>query len=153
MALDWTLAMFVILVVVTGGSGVFFKPGEWYRGLSKPFWTPPNWLFGPVWSVLYIMIAVAGWLVWRADPGSPALWLWGLQLLLNGAWSWLFFGRRRMDLAFADLVAMWLTIAAFIVVALPLSQIAGLLFVPYLVWVTIAGALNLTVWRMNPQAA
>jgi benzodiazapine receptor len=153
MALDWTLAMFVILVVVTAGSGVFFKPGEWYRGLSKPFWTPPNWLFGPVWSVLYIMIAVAGWLVWRADPGSPALWLWGLQLLLNGAWSWLFFGRRRMDLAFADLVAMWLTIAAFIVVALPLSQIAGLLFVPYLVWVTIAGALNLTVWRMNPQAA
>ncbi|MDO8943474.1 MAG: TspO/MBR family protein, partial [Desulfobacterales bacterium] len=120
--------MFVILVVVTAGSGVFFKPGEWYRGLSKPFWTPPNWLFGPVWSVLYIMIAVAGWLVWRADPGSPALWLWGLQLLLNGAWSWLFFGRRRMDLAFADLVAMWLTIAAFIVVALPLSQIAGLLF-------------------------
>ncbi|MDP3899381.1 MAG: TspO/MBR family protein [Mesorhizobium sp.] len=141
-----------MLVVVTAGSGVFFKPGEWYRGLRKPVWTPPNWLFGPVWSVLYIMIAVAGWLVWRADPAGPAVWLWALQLILNGLWSWLFFGRRRMDQAFVDLGAMWLTIAAFIIVAWPVSTLAAILFMPYLLWVTIAGALNLTVWRMNPSA-
>lgn len=146
---DWTLIVFILLVVITAGSGVFFKPGEWYRGLRKPVWTPPNWLFGPVWSVLYIMIAVAGWLVWRADPGGPAIWLWGAQLIVNGLWSWLFFGRRRMDLAFGDLILMWLMIAAFILVARDGSPVASLLFVPYLVWVTIAGALNLTVWRMN----
>ena len=70
MSFDWSLAVFVVLVVAAASSGVFFKPGEWYRSLRKPGWTPPNWVFGPVWSVLYIMIAVAGWLVWRADPSS-----------------------------------------------------------------------------------
>lgn len=153
MSLDWTLGIFFALVVATALSGVFFTPGAWYEGLRKPGWTPPNWLFGPVWSILYVMIAIAGWLVWRADPTGPAVWLWGLQLALNFLWSGLFFGLRRMDLAFVDLALMWLTIAAFIIVASSVSATAALLFVPYLIWVTIAGALNLTVWRMNPNAA
>lgn len=152
MSLDWTLLIFVILVVAAAASGVFFQPGDWYAGLRKPWWTPPNWLFGPVWSVLYIMIAVAGWLVWRASPGGAAIWLWGLQLAVNAGWSGFFFGMRRMDLAFADVVLLWLCVAGFILVAAGTSVVAALLFVPYLVWVTIAGTLNWTVWRMNPSA-
>ena len=134
-------------------SGAVFRPGDWYAGLRKPGWTPPNWVFGPVWSILYIMIAIAGWLAWRAQPDSLAVWIWGVQLVLNGAWSWLFFGRRRMDLAFGEVCLMWLSIAAFIVAAYPVSVTASLLFVPYLIWVTIAATLNYSVWRLNPARA
>ncbi len=151
MSWDWSLLVFVVLVVVAASSGVLFKPGAWYASLRKPRWTPPNWLFGPVWSVLYIMIAFAGWLVWRAEPGSPAMWFWGLQLVVNATWSGVFFGMRRMDLAFYDIGLLWLLVAAFIVTAFGISAVAALLFVPYLVWVTIAGALNWTVWSMNPE--
>ena len=152
-SLDWSLLVFFLLMVATGTSGVFFQPGEWYRGLRKPNWTPPNWLFGPVWTVLYVMIAIAGWLVWRGAPAGIAIWLWGLQLAVNFAWSGLFFGMRRMDLAFYDVVLLWVLIAGFIVAASSISATAALLFVPYLVWVTIAATLNWTVWRMNPSQA
>ncbi len=145
-----SLILFIGAVVGVAVSGVVFQPGSWYERLAKPSWTPPNWLFGPVWSVLYLMIAIAGWLVWEAAGWSLAMAFWLAQLVLNGAWSWLFFGRRRMDLAFVDLSLMWLSIAGFILAAWPISGTAALLFVPYLIWVTIAGALNLTVWRMNP---
>ena len=134
-------------------SGAIFRPGDWYEALRKPNWTPPNWVFGPVWSVLYILIAIAGWLVWRAQSDSVAMWVWGAQLPLNGAWSWLFFGRRRMDLAFGEVCLMWLSIAAFILAAYPVSALASLLFVPYLIWVTIAATLNFTVWRLNSARA
>lgn len=147
---DWSLLVFFLLMVVNGTSGALFRPGEWYEGLRKPGWTPPNWLFGPVWTTLYVMIAIAGWLVWRSATPGIAIWLWGLQLVVNFGWSGLFFGMRRMDLAFYAVVLMWLLIAGFIVMAAPLSPVAALLFVPYLIWVTIAGALNWTVWRMNP---
>ena len=101
---DISLLVFVVLVVAAASSGVLFKPGEWYKGLLKPSWTPPNWLFGPVWSVLYVMIAVAGWLVWRAEGTGVALSFWFLQLALNAVWSGIFFGLRRMDLAFYNIV-------------------------------------------------
>lgn len=153
MSLNWSLAVFIALVVGAASTGVFFKPGPWYRALRKPRWTPPNWLFGPVWSVLYIMIAFAGWLVWGYRPSSPAMVFWGLQLLVNTAWSGIFFGMRRMDLAFYDIGLLWLVVAGFILTALPVSTVAALLFVPYLIWVSIAGALNWTVWRMNPAPA
>lgn len=153
MSFDWTFIIFVLLVIAMASSGALFRPGDWYEGLRKPGWTPPNWLFGPVWSVLYIMIAIAGWLIWRADPHGPAMWLWGVQLVLNGIWSWLFFGRHRMDLAFYEVSLMWLTIAAFILAAYPASALAALLFVPYLIWVTIAATLNLSVWRLNSVQA
>jgi len=153
MSLDWSLAVFIVLVVIAASSGVVFKPGAWYETLRKPSWTPPNWLFGPVWSVLYIMIAFAGWLVWSAAPGSTAMWFWGGQLVVNAAWSGIFFGMRRMDLAFYCIGLLWLLVAGFILSAAAISTVAALLFVPYLIWVTIAGALNLSVWRMNPGRA
>ncbi|MFN4271877.1 MAG: TspO/MBR family protein [Aliihoeflea sp.] len=150
---DISLFVFIGLAVVTAMTGILFQPGEWYKSLDKPSWTPPDWLFGPVWSVLYLMMAVAGWLVWTGLGMSAALVLWGLQLVLNGMWSWLFFGRRRMDLAFVDVVFLWLSIAGFILIVATSIPVAALLFAPYLLWVTIASALNLSVWRRNPQAA
>ena len=145
----WSLIVFVVLVVIAASGGAMFKPGEWYRRLRKPSWTPPNWVFPVVWSVLYLMMAFAAWLVWRVDPTSIAIWFWGAQLVFNWIWSALFFGMRRMDIALWDIGVLWVLVAGFIVTASSASTTAALLFVPYLVWVTIAGTLNWTVLRMN----
>lgn len=139
----------ILLVVATATSGLVFKPGAWYETLRKPDWTPPNRAFPIVWTALYAMIAVAGWLVWRESGLGLPMLLWFAQLLVNFLWSWLFFGMRRMDLGFADIVILWLLIAAFIAAAWPVSIWAALLFVPYLAWVTLAGLLNLSIWRLN----
>ncbi|MCY0148783.1 tryptophan-rich sensory protein [Hoeflea sp. G2-23] len=139
-----------VLVVATASSGVFFKPGAWYQGLRRPAWTPPNWAFPLVWTILYIAIAISGWLVWQASGISIAMALWLLQLIFNGAWSWLFFGRHRMDLAFVDICLLLLAILAYIAMASTVSQLAALLFVPYAAWVITAAALNRAVWLLNP---
>lgn len=122
---------------------------EWYPGLRKPPWTPPNWVFGPVWTVLYGMMAVAGWLAWRDERSRTTTLVFLLQLLLNGAWSWLFFGLRRPDLALAGVVLLWLAIVATIAAFWKISRLAVILFVPYLAWVTFAAYLNLAVVRLN----
>lgn len=140
---------FILIVVATASSGAIFKPGAWYESLRKPAWTPPKWAFPVVWTILYMMIAYAGWIVWQQAGWSAAMLAWGVQILANAAWSWLFFGRRRMDLALADIAVMWLSIVAFIVLAWPISTLAALLFLPYLVWVSTAGALNYSVLRLN----
>lgn len=143
------LLVFVALCAGAALFGVTFKPGEWHAALLKPSWNPPNWVFAPVWSIVYLMIAVAGWLVWRHEPYSAAMGLWFVQLVLNGAWSWLFFGLHRMDLGFADIVLLWITILGFIVLAWPVSTVASLLFVPYWLWVSFAAALNYSIWKLN----
>jgi len=142
-------AIIISVVVLAAASGAVFKPGAWYETLRKPSWTPPNWAFPTVWTLLYIMIAYAGWSVWAAAGWSVPLVFWALQIVLNGIWSWLFFCLRRMDLALADIGLLWLAIACFIVSAWPVSVLASLLFVPYLLWVTAAGALNFSVRRLN----
>lgn len=150
------LLTFLLAVVAVAMSGVLFQPGAWYANLAKPAWTPPNWLFAPVWSTLYLMIAVAGWLATRHGgasavlASSAALAFWIIQLALNGLWSWLMFGQHRIGLALADIALLWLAICAFIVSAWPQSRAASLLFVPYLAWVSFAGALNFELWRLNP---
>lgn len=145
-----SLAAFVVLVALVAAVSSHFMPGAWYAGLAKPSWTPPNWLFAPVWSVLYLMIALAGWLVWQ-EPETTAAWpLWGAQLALNGAWSWLMFGQHRIGWALVDIALLWLSIAAFIAVAWRGNRPAALLFAPYLAWVSYAAALNAAVWRLNP---
>ncbi|KGF69648.1 CrtK [Hoeflea sp. BAL378] len=141
-----------ILVLATASSGAIFKPGEWYQQLRRPSWTPPNWAFPLVWSILYLAIGVSGWLVWEAQGLGLAMGLWLLQLVLNAAWSWLFFGRRRMDQAFVDVCALFATILAYIAAASQVSPTAALLFVPYAVWVATAATLNRSVWRLNPDA-
>ena len=141
-----------VLVLATASSGAIFKPGDWYQQLRRPSWTPPNWAFPLVWSILYLAIGVSGWLTWEAQGLGLAMGLWVLQLVFNAAWSWLFFGRRRMDFAFVDVCVLFATIIAYIAAASQVSQTAALLFVPYAVWVATAATLNRSVWRLNPDA-
>ena len=128
---------------------------SWYADTNKPAWTPPNFLFGPVWSALYLMMGVAAWLVWRKAgfSGAPgAIVLFGLQLIANAAWSWIFFGLRRFDLAFFEIVILWALILATVVAFWRHDARAGLLLLPYMVWVSYASALNLAIWRLNNGA-
>lgn len=146
------LLLFLVLSAAVAGFGGMFEPNRWYGELSKPAWTPPGWVFGVVWTFLYALMAVAAWLVWyRAGwtCGRVALVLYGVQLALNAAWSWLFFGLHRMDLAFLDVVALWFAILATTLAFYRVCKLAGLMMLPYLAWVTFAGALNLAIWQMN----
>jgi benzodiazapine receptor len=143
------LAMFVAIVAAVAFAAGQFMPGAWYAGLAKPSWTPPNWLFGPVWSVLYLMIAVAGWLTWESEAAPSARWLWGVQLVLNGIWSPIMFGWHNITAALGVIVVLWIVIAAFIGATRRPVRAAAFLFVPYLVWVSYATALNFALWRLN----
>jgi tryptophan-rich sensory protein len=148
------LAVFVLANLAAASSGAFFRPGEWYAALAKPPWTPPNWAFPVVWSILFVLNAVAGWLIWMAAGAGAALPLavYGVSLLINASWSAVFFGARRMGLGFAVVITLWLSIAAVMAFFAPVSPLAAGLIAPYLVWVTIASALNLRVWQLNPAA-
>ena len=135
-----------------GGAATYPRIEGWYAALTKPSWTPPGWLFGPVWTVLYLGMAVAAWLVWRQKGLSAArgaLTLFGVQLGLNVAWSWLFFGLRNPGLGFVDILSLWVAIAATLVAFWWRSVLAGLLFAPYLAWVTFAAVLNYSIWQSN----
>ncbi|MDH7568364.1 MAG: tryptophan-rich sensory protein [Armatimonadota bacterium] len=149
------LVLFLLVCLAAGGIGSLFTtpaiPG-WYAGLNKPAWNPPNWLFAPVWTTLYLMMGTAAWLVWRKAGlagGSTALALFAAQLVLNSLWSILFFGMRQPGWAFAELVLLWAAILATMVAFWRLSPAAGWLLVPYLAWVTYASTLNFAIWRMN----
>jgi len=124
----------------------------WYATLRKPAWTPPNWVFGPVWTALYLSMAVAAWLVWRQAGFSPAklsLTLFVIQLALNVAWSGIFFGFRLVGVAFLEVVLLWLFILSTTIAFWSVSRMASWLMVPYLIWVAYAAALNGAIWRMN----
>lgn len=148
------LSLIPFLVVVFGAAltGAFFMPGEWYKSLNKPTWTPPDWLFAPAWTVLYIMIAVAGWLVWQTQGWGAALIVWSANLIFNAAWSWLMFGRRQIGIALIDALAMLLTIMAFVALTRSATPIAALLFLPYLAWVAFASALNYSILIKNRRS-
>jgi tryptophan-rich sensory protein len=149
------LVVCVVAVAVAAGLGSVFtsaSSGEWYARLQKPAWTPPAWLFGPVWTCLYLMMALAVWLVWRQAGLSTArlpLALFAVQLVLNAAWSPLFFGLKMPGLAFAEIVALLILILATLAAFWVKSRPAGLLMLPYLVWVAYASALNFAIWRLN----
>ncbi len=132
--------------------GGLFPPGEWYAALRKPAWNPPGWVFGPVWSALYTMMAVAAWLVWRrggfAVHYRPLTWFL-TQLALNAAWTPLFFGLHWPGVAFAEIVLLWLAIGATLVEFGRVNRIAAWLLAPYLVWVSFASGLNFVLWRLN----
>ena len=143
------LLVFLALVALAAWSGARFLPGPFYAALQKPSWTPPDQIFAPVWAVLYVMIALAGWIVWRAQGLGAALWVWLAQLVLNAGWRWVMFGRKQIDWALVDIGALLLAVLAFIIVAWPVRRSASLLFVPYFLWVSSAAALNVAIWRMN----
>jgi len=132
--------------------GSRFMPGEWYASLAKPSWNPPNYLFGPVWTVLYVLMGVAAWLVWRRagfGGAGAALGLFIVQLGLNALWSYLFFGQQRLDLAFFDVITLDVTILAVMILFWRLDRGAGALMLPYLAWVSFASLLNFVLWRLN----
>jgi len=146
------LAGFVVacaLVAAIGGWATAGAVATWYPTLAKPSWTPPSWLFGPVWTVLYLAMAVAAWRVWRRIGWTDALTVFGVQLVLNLLWSLGFFGLRNPAIGLAIIVLLWAAIAATLVRFRRVDALAGWLFVPYLAWVTFAGALNAAVWWLN----
>ncbi|MEM9223626.1 MAG: TspO/MBR family protein [Pseudomonadota bacterium] len=148
----YLLLVFVGVNILAALTGAFFPPGEWYRTLKKPPWIPPNWLFAPAWTVLYAMIAYAGFaFTVSAEAGERLLPLmaYGLQLVFNAAWSFLFFGIKRMDWALVDALLMFAAIAVTIVLFAPVSSLAAWLMVPYLCWVGFAAVLNYSMMRRN----
>lgn len=138
-----------VLVAAAAGFASLFMPGTWYDSLVKPPWTPPDWVFGPVWSVLYIMIAIAGWLALRSKGFSIIFVVWLLALVFNAAWSWLMFGENLIGWALVDIIALLVAIVVFIGVVWPFSKLAALLFVPYAAWVGYATSLNFAIWMLN----
>jgi translocator protein len=149
------LALIISLAICFSAAGigsVATTPNiaTWYAGLAKPSWNPPNWLFGPVWTFLYISLAVAAWLVWR--NGGLRQWplaLFAVQLILNALWSWIFFGFHLRGTAFIEVVILFATILLTTVAFWPRSMASGILMLPYLGWVGFASVLNFTIWRLN----
>jgi tryptophan-rich sensory protein len=142
----------VTLSFAAAGVGFRFPPGDWYATLVKPAFNPPAWVFAPVWTLLYLMMGIAAWLVWRergVPRAAPAFALFLVQLALNAAWSWLFFGLHRIAWALVDLAALWLAIGATLLAFWSHRPLAGLLLVPYFLWVSFAALLNFEFWRLN----
>ncbi|NLH98966.1 MAG: tryptophan-rich sensory protein [Chthonomonadales bacterium] len=149
------LIAFLLIVLAAAAVGARYMPGEWYASLRKPPFNPPNWIFGPVWTALYLGMAVAAWLVWREGGlrvQALPLALFGAQLILNAAWSFLFFGLRRPDLALVNIVCLGALIAATAVAFRPVSTAAFVLMLPYLAWVSFATVLNASLWWLNRAA-
>jgi tryptophan-rich sensory protein len=145
---DWI--WFAVAALTAAALGGLFAPGAWFAALHKPSWNPPGWLFGPVWTVLYVMIALAGTLAWRAQPiRKPATTWWVAQMLLNAAWTPMFFGLRQLWPAVVVIAAVWVCIVGFIVTTRREQPRSALLFAPYLVWVSFASALNVSIASMN----
>jgi len=144
------LAVFLLVVIGVGALiGTQSVPGEWYDGLTKPPLNPPDAVFAPVWFTLYVLIAIAGWRVWIEAPRSPAMMLWGAQMLLNWAWSPTFFVAEQPWPAFAIIAAMWLAILGFILAVRRRDPLAAWLFAPYLAWVGFAAYLNIGIAILN----
>jgi len=149
------LVLFVAVCFVVAAAGAGFTSrsvSDWYPTLRTPSWNPPAWIFGPVWTVLYLMMAIAAWLVWRRrgfDGAAGALGIFTLQLALNALWSPLFFGLRNPLAGLLDIVPLWAAILATLVCFLRISPLAGALMVPYWLWVSFATALNFVIWKMN----
>ena len=150
------LVICIIACFAAAGFGSIFTSKaipDWYRGLKKPPYTPPNWVFGPVWTVLYILMAVSVFLVWQkglAAPGvTTAFTLFWIQLAANAIWSYVFFARRSVIGGIINIIILWLLILATVITSFPVSTIAGILLLPYILWVSIAMYLNIRIWVLN----
>ncbi len=159
------LAGFLAATFLVAGVSTTFTVSAiptWYAALAKPSFNPPNNIFGPVWTLLYALMAVAAWLVWKL-PDVPlirgsvgvfsirrvALFWFGIQLVLNFLWSFVFFGHHRIGLSVVEIAFLWIAVAGTMLLFFRLSRVAGWLFIPYLAWVSFAGVLNLAIWRLN----
>ena len=149
------LAVFILVCFAAAGlGGIVTTPNipTWYAGLAKPAWTPPDWIFGPVWALRYLMMATSAWIVWRQTGLAGAklpLTVFAIQLALNSLWSVLFFGLQSPGAAAVEIVLLWAAILATLIAFWKRSNLAGVLLVPYLAWVSFASVLNFTIWRLN----
>lgn len=140
------------LCFLAGAFGSMFEPGMWYDMLNKPSWTPPNWIFPIVWPILYLMMGVAAWLIWKDygfKEGREELKWFGIQLGLNAAWSWIFFGKHLIGTALGEILLLWIAILFTLMLFHKKNKIAGWLLVPYLLWISFASALNYAIFQMN----
>jgi tryptophan-rich sensory protein len=147
----WLLVVFIAAAI---GAAASVHAGPFYTQLVRPGWAPPPSIFGPVWTVLYALMGIAVWSVWRVGgfrAAKPALTLFLAQLALNALWSWLFFSWHRGALAFADIVVLLALIIATVISFWRIRPLAGALLIPYFLWVSFASALNYSVWQLNPQ--
>lgn len=147
----WLAVCFIAAAI---GSAASIQAGPFYTQLVRPEWAPPSNLFGPVWTILYALMGIAAWLAWRAGgfrAARTALTLFLVQLAVNALWSWLFFEWHLGGLAFADIVLLWVLIIATLIAFWRVRPLAGMLLIPYLLWVSLASALNFSVWQLNPQ--
>lgn len=145
-----SLVGFIVVTFCAPLLGAGATPGAWYAALNKPAWNPPAWIFGPAWTVLYSLMAVAAWLVWKRVGWQRPLMLYFIQLALNAAWSPIFFGAHALGWALAEIVVLWVAILLTWRSFHHFHRPAGWLFLPYLAWVTFAAFLNFTLWQLNP---
>jgi tryptophan-rich sensory protein len=144
-----TFFIFLLACGAAASTGIIFKPGAWYESLIKPSFTPPNWLFPVAWTIIYLLLAWAGYRL-TLIPGSQAvLALWAAQIALNTLWTPVFFGAHRVLASMVILTLLWLVVATMVVMALQLDVITGLILFPYLVWLCVAGALNFSILVNN----
>jgi translocator protein len=147
----WLLLSFAVAAL---GAVASIEAASFYQQLVRPSWAPPGWLFGPMWTTLYLCMGIAAWLVWRTrgfDGARIALILYLVQLAANALWSWLFFAWRLGALASVDVMVLWVLIIATLIAFWRVQRVAAVLLIPYLLWVTLASALTFSVWRNNPQ--
>ncbi|TMM50571.1 tryptophan-rich sensory protein TspO [Sulfitobacter sabulilitoris] len=150
----WVLfCLFLGACLGAGATGGLFPPGPWYRSLQKPWFTPPDWVFPVTWFVLYFCMSVAGARAALTEGNHYAMAFWALQIALNGLWTPVFFGLKDIRMGMAVIVLLWVSVLCGLVALWQVDVLAGVLFVPYLIWVSIAAALNAGVWRLNPDAA
>jgi tryptophan-rich sensory protein len=145
------LVGFILITFCAPLVGMFSLPGAWYAALTKPSWNPPAWIFGPAWTLLYTLMAVAAWLVWKRDGWRRPLMMYFVQLTLNAAWTPLFFGAHQLGWALVEISVLWIAILLTMLAFHRVNKAAGWLFAPYLAWVTFATFLNFTLWRLNPS--
>jgi benzodiazapine receptor len=150
------LAGWLLICSITAAVGAFasIEASSFYAALARPDWAPPAWLFGPVWTLLYVLMAIAAWLVWRRSREDPrcraALGLFVVQLMFNALWSWLFFGWHHGALAFVEIVLLWFLIVATVLLFWRVQRVAAVMLFPYLLWVSFAAVLNYSIWWLNP---
>lgn len=144
-----TFFIFLLACAAAASTGILFKPGQWYASLVKPSFTPPNWLFPVAWSIIYLLLAWAGYRLSLIPGSQTVLALWAAQIALNTLWTPVFFGAHRIFAAMLILTLLWLVVAAMVVMALQLDVITGLILFPYLVWLCVAGALNFSILLNN----
>ncbi|PBP84359.1 tryptophan-rich sensory protein TspO [Pseudomonas syringae] len=144
-----TFFIFLLACCAAGATGIIFKPGAWYESLEKPSFTPPDWAFPVAWTAIYLLLAWAGYRLTLIPGSEIVLALWAAQIALNTLWTPVFFGANRLVAAMVILVLLWIVVAVMIVMALQLDIITGLILFPYLVWLSVAAALNFSILRHN----